>query len=240
MPKILQINICTNGSTGRIAEQINQIAASFGWDTFFAYGRSVCECESRLIKIGNRYSVYEAAIEARLFDNDGLACRNATKKLVKRIQELKPDIIHLHNIHGYYINYKILFEYLNSTDIPVVWTLHDCWSFTGHCAHFVSANCERWKTGCHHCPLTHHYPSCKWLDKSARNYRLKRSLFTANSNLHIVCVSHWLENLVKQSFLSSKDVRVINNGGFPFCPNRFVARNAYAPYKKREKFTRCF
>lgn len=212
MHSVLQINICTTGSTGRIAEQINQTAATLGWDTYFAYGRSVSECKSSLIKIGNKFSVYEAAVEARLFDNDGLASKLATKRLVKNIQELNPDIIHLHNLHGYYVNYKILFEYLNSTNIPIVWTLHDCWSFTGHCAHFVSANCERWKTGCHHCPLTRNYPSCKWLDRSVRNYHLKKNLFTANNNLHIVCVSQWLGNLAKQSFLGCKDIRVINNG----------------------------
>ena len=153
-----------------------------------------------------------ALLEARLFDNDGLANRIATRCLVKKIKKIKPDIIHLHNLHGYYINYKILFDYLNSTSIPVVWTLHDCWSFTGHCGHFVGANCEKWKMQCSKCPLKKGYPASLWFDQSARNYNLKKQLFAANKNLHIVAVSKWIAGFVQQSYLKDADVRVINNG----------------------------
>lgn len=213
MPTLLQINITANwGSTGRIAEQINQTVASQGWKTYIAYGRSVNPSQSKLIHIGNLPSQAIALLEARLFDNDGLANRIATRSLVKKIKKIKPDIIHLHNLHGYYINYKILFDYLNSSNIPVVWTLHDCWSFTGHCGHFVGANCEKWKTQCLECPLKKGYPASLWLDQSARNYNLKKQLFTANKNLYIVSVSRWLANLVQQSYLKDADVRVIYNG----------------------------
>ena len=213
MPTLLQINSCANwGSTGKIAEQINQMAAVQGWETYIAYGRSVNPSQSKLIHIGNTPSQAIALIEARLFDNDGLANRIATRRLVKKIKAIKPDIIHLHNLHGYYINYKILFDYLNSSNIPVVWTLHDCWSFTGHCSHFVGANCEKWKTQCLECPLKKDYPASLWLDQSARNYSLKKQLFAANKNIHIVAVSKWLASLVQQSYLKDADVRIINNG----------------------------
>lgn len=213
MPKILQINSCANwGSTGKIAEQINQVAATQGWDIYFAYGRDVNPCQSKLIHVGNSFSQALAVIEARLFDNDGLSSRFATRQLVKKIKQIKPDIIHLHNLHGYYINYKILFNYLNTTDIPIVWTLHDCWSFTGHCGHFVSVNCEKWKKECKHCPLKKRYPASWIFDGSSRNYCLKQGLFSANNNLHIVTVSEWLANIVRQSFLKDADIRVINNG----------------------------
>lgn len=213
MPTLLQINSCANwGSTGKIAEQINQVAAKQGWKTYIAYGREVNPSQSELIHIGSVASQAVALIEARLFDNDGLANRWATHRLVKKIKKVKPDVIHLHNLHGYYINYQILFDYLNTTDIPVVWTLHDCWSFTGHCGHFVGAKCEKWKTGCYHCPLKRGYPSSRWLDHSNRNYELKKRLFTANKNLHIVTVSQWLTDLVKQSFLKNAEIQIINNG----------------------------
>ena len=213
MPVLLQINSCANwGSTGKIAEQINQMAAAQGWKTYIAYGRDVNPSQSELIHIGNKMSQAIALAEARLFDNDGLANRWATQKLVKKIKGIQSDVIHLHNLHGYYINYKILFEYLNTTNIPIVWTLHDCWSFTGHCGHFVRANCEKWKTCCGNCPLKKGYPSSWWLDGSKRNFEYKKQLFASNKNLHIVAVSQWLEDLVRQSYLKNADIRVINNG----------------------------
>lgn len=213
MPTLLQINSCANwGSTGKIAEQINQTAAARGWKTYIAYGRDVNPSQSELIHVGNKLSQAIALIEARVFDNDGLANRWATKQLVKKIKDIHPDVIHLHNLHGYYINYKILFEYLNTSQIPVVWTLHDCWSFTGHCAHFVGANCDKWKTECMQCPLKKGYPASWFIDNSTRNFEKKRQLFAANRNLHIVAVSHWLAELVRQSFLKQADIRVIHNG----------------------------
>lgn len=229
MPTLLQINSCANwGSTGIIAEQINQTAAVQGWKTYIAYGREVNPSQSNLIHIGNKLSQVIALIEARLFDNDGLANRWATRRLIKRIKAIHPDIIHLHNLHGYYVNYKILFEYLNSTNIPIVWTLHDCWSFTGHCGHFVGANCEKWRTECKQCPLKKGYPASLGLDCSKRNFELKKQLFTSNHNLHIVAVSEWLAGLVRQSYLKEADVRVINNG---------IDLNVFQP-RKRENETK--
>ncbi len=213
MPKVLQINSCANwGSTGKIAAQINDAARSHGWDTYLSYGRYHIPNGTSMIRVGNRISQGLALTEARLFDNDGLSSVVPTRHFVKNIKDIAPDIIHLHNLHGYYINYRILIEYLIESSIPVVWTMHDCWSFTGHCSHFVSANCDRWKTGCFDCPLKKEYPSSLFLDRAASNYNIKKELFTRIENLHIVTVSHWLEELVKQSFFQGKDIRVINNG----------------------------
>lgn len=212
MPSVLQINTGTTGSTGRIAEHINNVAAANGWTTYFAYGRSVGSCRSTLIRIGNKISNAFALFEARLLDNDGLSTRIATRQLINKIKKIKPDIIHIHNLHGYYINYKILFNYLNSTNIPIVWTLHDCWPFTGHCAHFVTVNCNRWKTGCNHCPNKKRYPASWGIDNSVHNYTLKKELFASSKNLHVITVSRWLERLTKQSFLKGCDIRVIHNG----------------------------
>ena len=132
--KLLQINSVVNsGSTGRIAEEIGQTAMASGWDSYIAYGRNERPSASKLKRIGNEMDVKLHGIQTRLIDRHGLASCRATRKLVKKIKEISPDIIHLHNIHGYYINIKILFDYLATVEIPVVWTFHDCWPITGHC-----------------------------------------------------------------------------------------------------------
>ncbi|MBR5912355.1 MAG: glycosyltransferase [Bacteroidales bacterium] len=230
MPTVLQINSCANwGSTGKIAEQINQAAAHRGWKTYLAYGREVNPSQSELIHVGNKASQAIALAEARLFDNDGLSNRRATQRLVKTIMAIKPDIIHLHNLHGYYINYRILFEYLNTTNIPVVWTLHDCWTFTGHCAHFVEVDCGKWINGCERCPLKKSYPTSWGFDRSSRNFQLKKQSFASNKNLHLIAVSQWLAGFVKHSFFHNVDLRVINNG---------IDLNVFKPtkFEKKKKF----
>lgn len=212
MPKILQINVTANwGSTGRIAEQINDAARQKGWDCYLAYSRMANPSASKLIKIGTKIDVLWAVLETRLFDKAGLSMRYATKRLIKQIDKIKPNVIHLHNIHGYVLNYKLLFEYLNKTNIKIVWTFHDFWAITGHCPHFVSVNCNKWVSLCNNCPLTREYPSSK-TDYSSRNFSLKKVLFLGNKNLHIVAVSKWVENFVAMSFLRYHDHRTITNG----------------------------
>ncbi len=215
MPKILQINATANcGSTGRIAEQINIVAKQEGYEVFFAYGRKKMSSQSELIKVGNKLQVYEHYIEHRLFDNDGLASRIATWQLVKKIKKINPDIIHLHNIHDHWINYRILFQYLNSVNTPVVWTQHDCWSFTGGCAHFCLANCFHWRdNGCtNDCPFKQKSIFRHCFEKTQAHYNLKKHLFRSKKNLILVPVSHWLENFEKQSFLGEKKIITIHNG----------------------------
>ncbi|CBK75327.1 Glycosyltransferase [Butyrivibrio fibrisolvens 16/4] len=164
-------------------------------------------------KIGNKMDLAWHLVITRLFDAHGLGSVIATKRLVKKLKEFQPDIVNLHNIHGYFCNYKILFEYLKEADIPVVWTLHDCWPFTGHCPYFDLAGCDKWKTGCDHCPELKRYPKSIWLDRSKRNYELKKSLFAGISkNLTLVAPSAWLGDLAKESFLKDCRIEVINNG----------------------------
>lgn len=211
---ILQINECLNGSTGKIARQIGDLAIDNGWDSYIAYSAWEDEfpCKSKLIKIGSKYDRYFHALETRLRDNHGLASRKATRKLVETIQELSPDIVHLHLIHGYYLNYPILFDYLSQTDIPIVWTLHDCWAFTGHCAYYDFSGCQRWQTMCHDCPQKKKYPASLFFDRSAQNYAEKKYWFTSVKNMTLVPVSEWLAKEVKKSFLGQSPVHVIYNG----------------------------
>lgn len=215
MPKLLIINItCNQGSTGKISEQVGLMMKQRGWEVFLAHGaRRVNPSELSTIPFSSVKGEYFHALKSLLFDADGLGSTAATKQLVDKIKELKPDVIQIHNLHGYYLNYPVLFEYLNNTNIPVVMTLHDCWSFTGHCVHFVIAGCDKWKTGCHDCELKNKYPkkSILW-DKSRRNYALKKKYLASNQNIHIVAVSEWLGGLVRQSFLKDNPLHVFHNG----------------------------
>lgn len=209
--KIMQINVTANwGSTGRIAEDISRLCMQEGWESYIAYGRYVNPCESRLIRIGNSADFYIHVFHS-LLGRHGLGSRRATQTLIQEIEQIHPDIIHLHNIHGYYLNYPLLFRYLQQTDIPVVWALHDCWPITGQCSHFEFVRCSKWKTGCNNCPGKKIYPRT-FVDRSTKNYRLKKSLFTSLKNLTLIPVSHWLERLIQESFLRAITTRTIRNG----------------------------
>ena len=208
MPKILQINVTANwGSTGKIAEQIGLCAQSHGWKSYIAFGRMANPSKNELVKIGNAFDVYEHYTEARLLDNEGLASRRATKRLLRRVNEIKPDIVHLHNIHDHYLNYPMLFRYLAEKKIPVVWTQHDQWATTGHCCYNL-VGCERWKEECHDCPISEWYS----IDRSRRNFRLKKQLMEDIPSLTIVPVSEWLGENVRQSHLKNRPIQVIHNG----------------------------
>lgn len=213
MPKLLQINTTVNtGSTGRIAEDIGKIAIGRGWDSWIAYGRGNPESSSNLIRIGNDLDMHIHGLGTRLFDNHGLASRQVTKKFLRQVEKISPDIIHLHNIHGYYINYPLLFDFLKKWGGPVVWTLHDCWPFTGHCAHYAFVQCNRWKIQCHNCIQTHRYPATYGLDRSKLNYLDKRNSFRGLKNLQLVSVSNWLKDELSKSFLKDYPAITIYNG----------------------------
>lgn len=213
--KVLQINsVCGIRSTGRICTDIADILTANGCDCKIAYGREAVpeQYQKYAVRIGNDFSVKLDAIKTRLFDNACFNSKTATKRFIKWAKEYDPDIIHLHNIHGYFINVKLLFDYLKSAGKPVVWTLHDCWSFTGHCAYFDFAGCDKWKNGCFDCPQVKEYPASVFIDNSKENYLRKSSIFCEVPNLTVVTPSIWLADLVKKSFLKDYAVKVINNG----------------------------
>lgn len=215
MKKLLIINVaCNTGSTGRIAEQIGQIAIQSGYDVYFAHGpRYVANSKLKTFQIGHKLgNIIHFALYDKVLGLDGLGSSFATKKLIDKIKEIKPDIIHLHNIHGYYLNFKLLFEYLNTTDIKIVWTLHDCWVLTGGCTFLNHSRCDKWKDECFHCPIKGDFPKHSLIDNSKSMHNLKKRLLTANSNITFVPVSNWVGNLMKESFLSTADIQVIHNG----------------------------
>ena len=211
--RVLQINATVNsGSTGRIAEDIGLVLMNVGHESYIAYGRGNQPSKSNKIIIGNQWDANWHGVVSLLLDRHGFASRKATKQLINKIEELKPDVINLHNIHGYYVNIEILFDYLKKINIPVVWTFHDCWPFTGHCSYFDSVACEKWKTHCQNCPKKSFYPKSLLIDNSFKNFSDKKQIFNQLDNLHIITPSNWLKNLVKQSFLSKFPVSCIHNG----------------------------
>lgn len=211
--KVVQINTVCNGSTGNIMQQIQVAANEKGYETISFYGRrkgyETLKCE----KFGNMFSFWTHVIWTTLTDMQGCLSVFHTKKMIKRLKEEKPDIIHLHNLHGYYLNYPILFKYLKKDfKGKIVWTFHDCWPMTGHCPYFIMVQCEKWKTMCHHCPNKKKYPISWFKDSSRHNYKEKRRMFTGLDNMIIVCPSQWLSNIVQESFFVGNQIEVIPNG----------------------------
>lgn len=213
MKKLLQINsVINSGSTGRIGEEIGQTAIAAGWESYIAYGRNERPSSSKLIKIGSDKDIKLHGLQTRLFDRHGLGSKGATTDFIRQIEKIKPDIIHLHNIHGYYINIEVLFQYLKKVNVPVVWTFHDCWPITGHCSHFTFVGCDKWKKLCYECPQKTSYPASYFIDRSKKNYILKKELFNSLPNLTLVPVSQWLSGVLEESFLQKYPIKVINNG----------------------------
>lgn len=206
--------VCGSGSTGRIVTDLCDVLKKDGNFVKVAYGIGTATRidASDAIKIETKVGYYIHNALSRFADRAGFYSCIATRKLISAINVFKPDVIHIHNLHGYYVNIKMLFQYLASQDIPVVWTLHDCWAMTGHCAHFSYIHCDKWVAGCHHCPQLRAYPKCYLLDRSARNYKEKKRLFTSVKRMTIATPSEWLAGIVRKSFLNRYEVQVIPNG----------------------------
>ncbi len=215
MKKILVINSVYNkGSTGHIIKDLSLIINSNNFECFIAYGRKKIKLDNdHVFYFGNIISFLIHVLVSRLLDLHGKGSFFATKKLIKHIERINPDLINLHNIHGYYLNYKILFNYLKKNNIPVVWTLHDCWSYTGHCAYYSFNKCDGWiKNECLKCLHKETYPASILLSNSHRNYKTKCGIFSSIEKITIVTPSNWLKNEVSKSFLNSKNIILINNG----------------------------
>lgn len=236
MKRLLQINpvIRTNTSTGRIMQEIGELAMANGWESYVAYsgGRDgVKPCKSKLMPVGRKLDVAFHGILTRLFDMHGLGSRLATRKLIKDIKRISPNVIQIHNIHGYFLNYKVLFDYLAKAGMPVVWTVHDCWLFTGHCYHYASVGCNKWQSHCHDCPQKYAFPASFWLDRSKKNFEDKKAAFTSVPNMTIVTVSEWMKNEMSRSFLKDCRYQVIHNGidlnVFDVQPDDKVVREKY-------------
>lgn len=213
--KVLELNTFAGmGSTGHIALDIARFGTRQGTDTIIGFGAGNVppEAEVYALRIGGRAGRRWHGALRKLLDMEGFGSILATRRLIAFLNTWKPDVVHLHNIHGCYLNHRLLFRWLQKTGVPVVWTLHDCWPFTGHCAYFDYAGCDRWQAECHHCPQLRSYPTCVGLDGSARNHRRRKALFTSLDKLTLVTPCQWLKDLLANSFLRGIPARVIYNG----------------------------
>lgn len=210
--KILQINsVYGKGSTGNIVKNLMCTIEEHGMVPMAAYGIGNDYTGDTILKFQNSLSVKKDIFLSRLTDKAGKFSSRGTAKLIKWIETKNPDIVHLHNIHGFYVNVPILLSYLKEKQKPVVWTMHDCWAFTGHCAHFDSIDCNKWLSHCESCAGLKKYPLA-YTDRSKENFDEKRKLLEDMNNLTIVTPSKWLKEQLKKSFLKMHNVRVINNG----------------------------
>lgn len=208
---ICHINVVYGtGSTGGLVRDLHEACVAIGESKVFA-GRSPIQSKS-VVRVGSLRDTIINGVSCRVFDNDGFSALSNTRKLINTLREEKFDIFHLHNLHGYYVNIELLFDFFKGIDTPVVWTLHDCWSYTGHCAYYDLVSCEKWKSECHTCPNKREYPSSLYLDKSNQNFLRKKRLYDDFDNLTIVTPSHWLSDEVSLSILADKDCNVITNG----------------------------
>ena len=213
--RIVQINGGAKGSTGKIMMGIAEIARAQGHEVLCASPITSTNRDAGAncgyYRIGTYNSRRVNVAFARITGYNGCFAWVETYKLLKKIDEFQPDIIHLHNLHDSYINLPMLFSYIKKHDIPVVWTLHDCWAFTGHCPHFTIAKCDKWKTGCHGCKQYKDYPASIF-DNSELMWKLKKKWFTGVKTMTIVTPSEWLAGLAKESYLKEYPIQVINNG----------------------------
>ncbi len=236
--KVLIINsVCGIRSTGRICTDLAEVLEKEGHECKIAYGRETVpeKFKKYAVRIGNDMNVKLDGIKTRILDNAGFNSVCATKKFLKWVKKYNPDLIHLHNIHGYYINVELLFKFLKDFGKPVVWTLHDCWAFTGHCSHYLADGCYKWQTMCDKCERKHTYPQSLILSRAKRNFIKKRELFTSLDNLTFITPSTWLAEEARQSFLKKYDIHPIPNGVDleTFCPTESDFRKKYGLENKK-------
>lgn len=211
MARVVMLNTVCSGSHGRIMRDLRAMAEQDGHSVTLAYGRGP-DVDGDFLRIGTKRDVLFHVALTRAFDRHARGSLHATRQLVKRLQTLKPDLLHLHNVHGYYLHAETLFDYLRAENLPTIWTHHDCWAFTGHCSHYVRAGCARWQEGCHNCPLKRAYPASYGVDASKENWRWKRDAFASVPSLRIVTPSVWLAEQMSASTLRDVPIQVIGNG----------------------------
>ena len=207
--KVVQINPVCSASTGKIAVEISKLLNSEGIENYIYYTSGYSDYENAY-KYANDTLIKVNALLAKIFGNYGFNSRFITKRLISELKKIKPDVIHLHNLHSHNVNLEMLFSYLKSIDVKIIWTFHDCWSFTGYCTHFDYIGCNKWKKECKNCPERKSY---SWFfDRSTYLYKKKKELFTGVEGMTIVTPSKWLAELVKESIFGKYPVKVIYNG----------------------------
>jgi len=203
--KILQINAVFGiRSTGRLCKEIADYLNNNGHEGYVAYSSGLPYEKGYVI--GTAFGKKLHALQSRIWGLQAYFSKRGTRKFLEYMDNLKPDVVHLHNLHSNYINLKILLTYLAQKDIPTVLTLHDCWFFTGKCCHYTVDKCFKWQEGCFACPRLHKDNPSWFFDRTTKMYNDKKELFSNIPRLAVVGVSDWITNEAKKSFLSSAKI----------------------------------
>ena len=211
--KILHINTSYGTfSTGTIMKNIHKCAEAAGFDSYIAFQKGEGELGSHSIEIGNYWDYKTHALLVRIAGKQAYYSRCSTSRFLKRVDEIKPDIVHFHNVHNNYLNLNMLLQYLAKNRIKTVITMHDCWLFTGGCFHYASVGCEKWKTGCGNCPKRYQDSPAYLYDASASILKDRKKYLGAIEGLTLVGCSEWIANECKQSVLKDKNIICIHNG----------------------------
>lgn len=209
--KVLQINShYDQGGAARIVAALHRQLTEWDIEAYVAYGRGERKTEKNVYNFGDSFGIYSSAIAGRLLGLNGYFNKRATKRLLQFIGKIQPDMIHMHVLHGYYVNVPMLFRYINEKQIPCIWTFHDCHAFTGNCGYFF--DCRQWQQGCKNCPYLRNYPASLFFDRTEKMWKDKQGLFTEGKKKWIVTPSRWLQAEVALSFLRNYPCTTIHNG----------------------------
>ena len=235
--KVLQISShYDQGGAARIVATLHRQWLSKDMEAYVAYGRGPCPKDKNIFRFGTKLEVCISAMLSRITGRNGYFNHRSTAKLIRKIEQIQPDMIHMHVLHGYYINVPMLFHYINKNRIPYIWTMHDCHAFTGNCGYFF--DCRRWEEGCGNCPYLNNYPKSLMIDDTARMWRDKQEVYGDSAYGKIVVPSRWLLGEVQKSFLGKVDCKVIANGidtDIFCCPKEKGALRAKYGYSAEEK-----
>lgn len=223
------------GSTGRIVSDIHEELLKSGYVSRVIYGRKNKSHSQNAMRFGGRLSTFWHILMTFVSDRHGFTSTRATRKMIAMLDDIRPDVVHVHNLHGYYLNYPMLLKYLSESGVKVVFTMHDCWCLTGHCAYYTSVQCDRWKTSCRNCIQKRKYPISLWADRSTLNHDTKKALFKRMPNAVITSPSEWMNRQVSESHLQNLERAVIPNGVDVdrFCPGR-------SSFRERHGLENCF
>lgn len=207
--KIVQINsVCGRGSTGKICVAVSELLSKGGVENYILYSRWLSDYPLAIKYEDDHYAKWQAFRE-KVFGTYGFEAKSATRKLIKNLEEIKPDIVHLHILHSHDCNLTLLFDYLREKHIKVFWTFHDCWALTGYCHHFDMIGCDKWKSCCNHCPDRKRF---SWFFDRSEELHIRKKAMVEGLDLTIITPSVWMADIVNQSFMGSCPVKVINNG----------------------------
>lgn len=207
--KSVQINItCGSGSTGKICEGISKELTKNKIENYVLYNSGSSDLPNAIKYTGSR-KIKAAALESRIMGDWGFEGKASTKSLLKELDKIKPNIVHLHNLHSHACDLEMLFGWLRENKVKILWTFHDCWAFTGYCMHYDMTGCERWKSVCGSCPQKKHY---SWFFDRSKELFLKKKRITSDLDITIIAPSKWTAEQAKQSFFGKYPIKVIYNG----------------------------